>query len=349
VIYRLARSVLFRLDAEKAHEVASHLMVRISAHPSLLAMVQRRYEARAEGPARMIWGLRFRNPVGIAAGFDKNAVLFPFLRALGFGFLEVGTVTLQPQPGNPRPRIFRLPTDRALINRLGFNNDGAERVAERLRAWNSVERRGTTVERSTPLFVNIGRNKDVPPEDAPAAYRAAYRVLAPWAQGIVVNVSSPNTPGLRLLQGAGPLRAILSEIQEERAATPFETEGEHPVLVKVAPDLTDQDLGETVEVARRLADGIVATNTTLSRDGLRSTVSEIGGLSGRPLFEKSTETLRKIRGMVGKDYPLVGVGGIFGPSDARAKLEAGADLVQLYTGFIYEGPGLPTRIAEALR
>jgi dihydroorotate dehydrogenase len=350
MIYRLLRRALFCLDPEAAHELATEQMMRIEANPPLLRFVADWGNRGSEGPERRIWGLRFRNPVGIAAGFDKNALLVPFLRAIGFGFIEVGTVTPLPQPGNPRPRMFRLPGDLALINRLGFNNDGAEAVGRRLESlWNSVERRGTSVEQRVPLFVNIGKNRDVPVARAAADYRRAYQRLARWADGVVVNVSSPNTPGLRLLQGAEELRGILSEIGEEKARTAFATGGSHPVLVKLAPDLADADLEASVDVAASLADGMIATNTTLAREDLQSGVSEIGGLSGKPLFSRSTETLRKIRVHVGRDFPLIGVGGVFSAADARAKIEAGADLVQLYTGFIYEGPSVARRIARGLQ
>ena len=331
-MYGLARALLFRLDAEAAHEVVTAQLARLQGHPALLRFVASRCAA---ADARELWGLRFPNRLGIAAGFDKDALLPGALFALGFGFVEVGTVTLQPQGGNPRPRLFRYAESRALVNRMGFNNQGAEAAAARLRAF--VEHRGTPVERG-PLFVNVGKNRDVSGADAPAAYAACYRIVAPWADGAIVNVSSPNTPNLRDLQKPEHLAAILERVREEREKISFERKGMHPVLVKIAPDLDRSQLEEIAEVALRLADGMVATNTTVDHSALPSDGDEAGGLSGAPLFERSTAVLRQLRELVGPGFPLIGVGGVMDGRDARAKLEAGADLVQTYTGFIYGGP-----------
>jgi len=268
-------------------------------------------------------GMTFRSPVGIAAGFDKNARMMPFLAAIGFGFIEVGTVTLRPQPGNPRPRMFRYPAHRALINRMGFNNDGADAVAARLKAW----------ERTVPTFVNVGKNKDVPLEAATEAYVECYRRVAPHADATVLNLSSPNTPGLRDLQRPEHLEQLLNAVRSVRSG---------PILIKIAPDLDETQLAEICEVCVRLADGMVCTNTTIDR---LPGMNEAGGLSGRPLLEKSTAILASVRRLTGPSYPLIGVGGVFTPADVRTKLAAGANLVQVYTSFIYEGPGLAKKLS----
>ena len=315
-MYSLIRNLLFQLDAESAHELAAAQMMRLQEIPIALALIARIYRPRRD--FRQILGITFATPIGIAAGFDKNAVLMPFLAALGFGFLEVGTVTLHAQPGNPKPRLFRDPHNRALINRLGFNNDGADAVAERLQHFDG----------RAPVFVNIGKNREVPLEDAPSAYAACATKVAPYADAVVINVSSPNTPGLRELQRADHLEKVLKAVGRAK-----------PLLVKIAPDLDAAQVAEVCDVCKRLADGMVCTNTTITHDG---------GLSGKPLFARSTEVLAAVREYVGPDYPLIGVGGIFDANDARAKFDAGADLIQLYTGFVYEGPSLPSRLAREL-
>lgn len=342
-MYGGIRRLLFTLEAETAHELVSWQLQRIQTIPPLLNALRTFAAPHYRGGARRLWGLTFDNPLGIAAGFDKNAVMIPALEALGFGFIEVGTVTLHPQNGNPRPRLFRVSGRRALINRLGFNNDGARIVGDRLRA--RVERRGTVVEHR-PLLVNVGKNRDVPARDAAASYAACYRLVAPWAEGAVLNVSSPNTPNLRELQRPDHLREILEAIREERAALSFETKGAHPVLVKIAPDLSDGDLLEIGQVCRELADGMIATNTTVDQSGLDPLERTAGGLSGAPLFERSTAVLRRLRQHLGNEYPLIGVGGIVDGQTWRAKLEAGADLVQAYTGFVYGGPRFVRRTLE---
>jgi dihydroorotate dehydrogenase len=342
VSYALLRKALFRLDPEGAHEFAAAQMERMQAVPPLRDAVAR-LSAPRRPQLRRLWGIDFPNVLGIAAGFDKNAELISALCALGFGFVEVGTVTLQPQPGNPRPRLFRLPADEALINRMGFNNDGAERVAARLAA----ETRHALRDR-IPVFVNVGKNRDVELADAAAAYEACYRVVGPWADGTVINVSSPNTPSLRDLQRPEHLEAILDRMLAARETMKFPTAGSHPILVKFSPDIEDEQLAAMAELCVRKADGIVATNTTIARSGLRSRTEEAGGLSGRPLFERSTAVLAQLRRLVGPRYPLVGVGGIFDARDARAKLDAGADLLQAYTAFIYRGPMFARRIIDGL-
>jgi dihydroorotate dehydrogenase len=319
-MYRLMRELLFRMDAEEAHEWTSAQMQHLQQIPIALRLIERACRP-PQSAARELLGMRFRSPIGIAAGFDKNALLMPFLAALGFGFVEVGTVTLHPQPGNPRPRLFRYPRQKALINRMGFNNDGADAVAARLRAF----------DRSVPVFVNVGKNRDVPLEGAVDAYAECYRRVAPHADAAVLNLSSPNTPGLRDLQRPEHLQSLLNAVRSVRSG---------PIFIKIAPDLDDAQIAEICDVCVQLADGMICTNTTIAHD------LERGGLSGKPLMNASTSVLANVRRHVGAGYPLIGVGGVFTPDDVRAKLDAGADLVQIYTSFIYEGPMLPKRLAS---
>ena len=322
---------LTRLDAEKAHKLGFRA-VR-AARP---VMAHR----RTPGAPVTAMGLTFPNALGLAAGFDKNAVGIDALAALGFGHVEVGTVTGEPQPGNDKPRLFRLPADRAVVNRMGFNNDGAEAVAARL----AVRGRRTD---GPVLGVNIGKSKVVPEEEAVRDYEKSARLLAPYADYLVVNVSSPNTPGLRNLQAVEKLEPILVAV---RAVA-----GELPLLVKIAPDLADEDVLTIADLATAIGlDGIVATNTTISRDGLASTQEQVsaagaGGLSGAPLTGRAEKVMRLLRERVGDTITLVGVGGITTAEDARARLDAGADLLQGYTAFVYEGPGWPRRILKGLR
>jgi len=317
-MYSLIRKLLFQLDAEDAHELAVRQMIALQRIPLLLRAVERFCAPPAQA-RREVMGLSFPSPIGIAAGFDKNGVMMPMLAALGFGFVEVGTVTLRPQPGNRRPRLFRYPEHKALINRLGFNNDGADAVAERLKTW----------QRTVPLFVNIGKNRDVPIDAAADDYGACAAKLAPFADAVVVNLSSPNTPSLRELQRPEHLERILAAVG--------------PALVKIAPDIDDVMLGEICDVCATRARGMICTNTTIARP---FPAPEAGGLSGAPLMETSTSVLGRVRGHVGPDYPLIGVGGVFSSDDVRAKFAAGADLVQVYTGFVYEGPLLAKRLAR---
>lgn len=317
MIYELLRRALFHMDAEEAHEWTGEQMRHLQQIPIVLRAIER--ICRPESAPRELLGMTFRSPIGIAGGFDKNASMMPFLAALGFGFIEVGTVTLRPQPGNPKPRLFRDPASRSLVNRMGFNNDGADAVAERLRAW----------ERTVPVFVNVGKNKDVPLEDAVEAYVECYRRVAPHADAAVLNLSSPNTPGLRDLQRPEHLEALLHGVRSIKAG---------PVLIKIAPDLDDAQIAEICDVCKTLADGMICTNTT---------AVEGGGLSGIPLLEKSTAVLYKVRERVGAGYPLIGVGGVFTVDHVRDKLAAGADLVQIYTSFVYEGPMIAKRLSRA--
>jgi dihydroorotate dehydrogenase len=326
-MYSLIRNLLFQLDAESAHEITVAQMARLQEIPLALSLVRRLCRPRRD--FRQLWGLTFATPIGIAAGFDKNALLMPFLAALGFGFLEVGTVTLNAQPGNPKPRVFRDREHRALVNRLGFNNDGADAVAQRLQRWREH------ASNAPPLFVNIGKNRNVPLDAAPNAYAQCYLRVGRWAEGAVLNLSSPNTPGLRELQRPEHLVKVLELVRAVRDGMPFA----RPILVKIAPDLDRQLLAEVCDVCSRLADGMVCTNTTVTPEG---------GLSGKPLFARSTDVLRAVRECVGPHYPLIGVGGVFDVADARAKFDAGANLIQVYTGFVYEGPRLPSRLAREL-
>jgi dihydroorotate dehydrogenase len=295
-------------------------------------------------------GLTFPNVLGLAAGFDKNAVGVDALAALGFGHVEVGTVTGEPQPGNPRPRLFRLTADRAVVNRMGFNNDGAEVVAQRL-----ARRALAGAPRRTILGVNIGKSKVVPEDDSDAVqadYAKSAELLAPYADYLVVNVSSPNTPGLRNLQAVERLQPLLEHVR--RTADQASPDRRVPLLVKIAPDLADDDVLAVADLAVAVGlDGITATNTTISRSGLRTPSAEVdavgaGGLSGRPLADRALEVLRLLRGRVGPDLSLVGVGGITTVDDARARLEAGATLLQGYTAFIYEGPLWPRRVVRGV-
>jgi len=288
---------------------------------------------------------QFSNPVGLGAGFDKNAKYLRELECLGFGFVEIGTVTPLPQAGNEKPRLFRLPKDKALINRMGFNNDGVKAVAERLAKWKEL--------RDSRLIIggNIGKNKITPNEDAWRDYEFCFKELHPYVDYFVVNVSSPNTPGLRELQEKESLRKILMHLQminngKARAK---------PVLLKIAPDVTNEQLDDVIDLALEIKlDGLVATNTTISREGLRTPDSRLGtigagGLSGRPLKTKSTEVVRYICEKTGGQIPVIASGGIFTGADAMDKIRAGANLVQVWTGFIYEGPGIVKKICKALR
>jgi dihydroorotate dehydrogenase len=338
--------VLTRTDPERAHHAAFRAIRAAAPVTGRVLPV----------PARPIevMGLRFPHRLGLAAGFDKNAVGIDALGALGFGHVEVGTVTGEPQPGNPRPRLFRLPADRAVVNRMGFNNDGAEVVARRLAARASrlrSDRHGGPAGRPV-LGVNIGKTKVVPEEHAVADYEKSAGLLAPHADYLVVNVSSPNTPGLRDLQAVERLEPLLRAVR--RRADEVVADRRVPLLVKIAPDLSDDDVLAVADLAGAVGlDGIIATNTTTSREGLRSSAARVaaigaGGLSGQPVAARALEVLRLLRGRVGDELALVGVGGITTVEDARQRVAAGADLVQGYTAFVYEGPLWPRRIARGL-
>lgn len=346
--YRLLfDSVLRRVDPELAH-VAGFRAIR-AGRPAL----RRLEESRDPLPAVCVMGLTFPHRLGLAAGFDKNAVGVDALAALGFGHVEIGTVTGLPQPGNPKPRLFRLPADDAIVNRMGFNNDGAEVVAGRLAARAvELERRYRAGSTRPVLGVNIGKSKVVADDDVAAVladYESSTRWLAPYAQYLVVNVSSPNTPGLRSLQAVERLQPLLEHVRRTADAV---TTHRVPLLVKIAPDLADEDVQAVADLARAIdLDGIIATNTTISRDGLRTDAATVaaagaGGLSGKPLADRSLQVLKLLRARVGEDLALVGVGGITTGADAVERIEAGADLVQAYTAFIYQGPAWPHQVAR---
>ncbi len=355
--------VLTRTDPERAHQAAFRAIR--AAGPVLSAGRRRPLPEPARvgtGHPVTAMGLTFPHVLGLAAGFDKNAVGIDALAALGFGHVEIGTVTGQAQPGNPKPRLFRLPDDRAIINRMGFNNDGAEVVADRLatraggarRLGSRREETGAASAIRTVLGVNIGKSKVVPDDDQAAVeadYEKSARLLAPYADYLVVNVSSPNTPGLRNLQAVEKLRPLLEHVRRTADAV---TRLRVPLLVKIAPDLADDDVLDVADLALAVGlDGIIATNTTTSRSGLRTPADRVeeigaGGLSGRPLTDRSLEVLRLLRGRVGPDLTLIGVGGITTVADARARLDAGATLLQGYSAFVYEGPLWPRRIVRGV-
>ncbi|OGS38536.1 MAG: dihydroorotate dehydrogenase (quinone) [Elusimicrobia bacterium RIFOXYD12_FULL_66_9] len=327
----LAKPLLFRLDPERAHEEVSGLMALLAPLPGAAAVLSALTGRGAQGPGKTVFGLSFPNPVGLAAGYDKDGSLAPILPGLGFGFIEIGSVTLEPQPGNSRPRLFRVPQSNALVNRMGFNSEGARLVARRL---------ASQPKSSVPLGINLGLNKGTEPAKAPAAYARTFRILAEHGDYFVINVSSPNTPGLRDLQKVSELSAILEAVQE---ANP----GHKPVLVKMSPDLADEDLDALVEAAGRFAQGLVISNTTVSREGVADEWKDAaGGLSGRPLKERSTALVRRVRSMT--QLPIIGVGGIATAEDAKARLESGADLIQIYTALVYEGPSVVKKILRGL-
>ncbi|WP_293909801.1 quinone-dependent dihydroorotate dehydrogenase [Deinococcus sp.] len=339
-MYARLKPLLFRLDAERAHHLTMTASAWAGRVPGLGAALGRLNQPTAAALRQTLWGQVFASPLGLAAGLDKNAEAVAVFSNIGFGFLEVGTVTPRPQAGNPAPRLFRLPEDGALINRMGFNNHGLEALSAHLRGHHAV-----------PIWANIGKNKQTPNEQAQGDYRAGVRVLAGVADGFVINVSSPNTPGLRALQHEGELyslvRAVLNEAEAGRIRT---LRPALPVLVKLAPDLSPDDFAASVDAAARAgAHGLIVSNTTLGRAGLTHPhQTEAGGLSGRPLGTRSTQLVREAYRLTGGTLPIVGVGGVFSAQDAYAKIRAGASLVELYTALIYAGPGLPRQINAGL-
>lgn len=340
-MYRsLLRPLLFRFDPEKIHHFTFKAIKSGFKIPGIATLVKNTFQIDDPRLEKTVFGLTFKNPVGLAAGLDKDALAVDELGAMGFGFIEIGTVTPQPQPGNELPRLFRLKEDQALINRMGFNNSGVQVVAERLKKRKS----------SVIIGGNIGKNKVTPNEEAVNDYIKCFHALYEVVDYFVVNVSSPNTPGLRELQEKEPLARLLATLQDLNRAKPFAK----PILLKIAPDLTDSQLDDIVDIVKSTGiSGIIATNTTISRSNLvtdKAIVNAIGsgGLSGKPLTKRSTEVIRYLHKKSGGSIPVIGVGGIHSPEDALEKLDAGASLVQLYTGFIYEGPGLIRRINQAL-
>ena len=342
---KLVRRALFTLEPEHAHELAVHALALLGALPPLCRLLERCHGLTAAHHRPVeAFGLRFPNAVGLAAGFDKNARAWPAAAALGFGHVEIGTVTALRQPGNDRPRVFRYPASEAVINRMGFNNDGAEAVAARLARQPGPGRR------RIPLGINLGKSKVVPLDEAVADYLASFARLAGHADYLVLNVSSPNTPGLRQLQDGGRLRELLGAVtaaNRARAAQPGQAR--KPLLLKIAPDLSFRQIDGVLDnIAEFGLDGIIATNTTLARPGPFAGVGEAGGLSGAPLRERATDVIRYIARATGDRLPIIGAGGIMDAESAGEKLDAGATLVQLYTGLIYRGPFFAAAVAHAL-
>jgi len=340
-MYPLFRSLLFRLDPEVTHALTLHLLSLAGRIPPSRWMLERMFTP-PEKPVQA-FGLTFRNPVGLAAGYDKDCQAVAGLSALGFGHLELGTITPRPQPGNPKPRVFRLVEEEGVINRMGFPGRGMEYA--RVQMLKAAHRH-----RSTVIGLNLGKNKDTPLENAAEDYIALMRQFIFQADYLAINISSPNTVGLRRLQGREMLEGLLGAIAREREQIRLGRGGNAPILVKIAPDLTDEELDDAVgAILDSGMDGIVATNTTLSREGVRSPLRvETGGLSGRPLTGLGDSVLEKVLARVNARVPVVGVGGIMSPDDAKRKLDLGATLVQVYTGMIYAGPGLVKKIVEGI-
>ena len=339
-MYKIVRFILFFFNPEFIHNILFKLIKFTAMIPGVIWTWRLLFMVKDTRLEREVFGLKFENPVGLAAGFDKDAKLFDELGAFGFGFVEIGTVTPLPQQGNPKPRLFRLKQDHGLINRMGFNNSGIEAVTSKLRR------------NKTKLIIggNIGKNKLTPNEDAVSDYEICFEKLFPYVDYFAVNVSSPNTPGLRDLQEKAPLTALLNRLQELNSAK----DKRKPILLKIAPDLTNAQLDDIITiVADTKIDGVIATNTTIDRNGLKTDKNKLkaigdGGLSGKPVKSRSTEVIKYLADTSNKAFPIIGVGGIHSPEDAFEKLDAGATLVQLYTGFIYEGPALIKRINKAI-
>jgi len=340
-MYKLfLKSLLFRINPEKAHYLTFDLLKFFVGNAFGRFMTKSWFSYQHPQLKKQLFGLTFENPVGLAAGLDKDATAFNELAVLGFGFIEIGTLTPKPQPGNDKPRLFRLPKDEALINRMGFNNQGVDAAVLRLK------------NRKTHVIIggNIGKNKLTPNEDAVNDYEYCFHALFDVVDYFVVNVSSPNTPNLRALQDKEPLTNLLNHLQKINNAKPKRK----PLLLKIAPDLTNSQLDDIIDIVKITnIDGIIATNTTISRDLLTYPKSEIeaigmGGLSGKPLTKRSTEVIAYLKTHSNNAFPVIGVGGIHSPQDALDKLKAGADLIQLYTGFIYEGPSLIKKINKAI-
>jgi len=340
---KLAKPVLFRMDPEAAHHLTIRGLSIAGKVPGAKGIIHGLYGMPKRAELHMkLWGIGFANPVGLAAGLDKNAEAVEGFSQMGFGFMEVGTVTPRPQEGNEKPRLFRLPEYQALINRMGFNNVGAEKMARTMSALKN---------RPIPVAVNIGKNKVTPNEDAEEDYRICIRTLYKEADFFVVNISSPNTPDLRSLQHGSDLLNLLHAVTDEmhRQQARYGDSGK-PVLVKIAPDLTDEEVENTIHTIRESGvAGIIVSNTTISREGIvHAHKNQAGGLSGKPLAECSTEMVAKVYRLTGSKMPIIGSGGIFTPEDAYAKFRAGASLVEVYTALIYEGPKLIRRLNEGL-
>ena len=331
----LIKPILFLFNPEWVHHTVFSTLKVIHLIPGIGWLIRRIYQLKDHRLERKLFGLTFINPVGLAAGFDKDAKLYQELSNFGFGFIEIGTLTPKPQPGNPKKRLFRLPEDNGLINRMGFNNEGVEKAIERLKKNKGILIGG-----------NIGKNKITPNDEAVSDYVQCFEALFPHVDYFVVNVSSPNTPNLRALQDKEPLQHLLKTLKDLN----LKKTNPKPILLKIAPDLTERELLDIIDIITSVnIDGIIATNTTLSREGLKSpNKNEAGGLSGEPLTDRSTEVIRFIHEKSNNAFPIIGVGGIHSPQDALNKLSAGASLVQLYSGFVYEGPSVVKKINKAI-
>ena len=339
-MYRIVRFFLFLFNPEAIHHITFKMVKIAGMIPGKMWTLRLLFKVKDARLEREVFGLKFDNPVGLAAGFDKDAKLFDELASFGFGFVEIGTVTPLPQEGNPKPRLFRVKEDSGIINRMGFNNQGIEAVVARLRR------------KKTNIIIggNIGKNKVTPNEKAVNDYEICFEKFFPYVDYFVVNVSSPNTPALRDLQEKAPLTALLNRLQELNAVK----DKRKPILLKIAPDLTNEQLNDIIEIiADTKIDGVVATNTTIDRSGLKTDKTKVeaignGGLSGKPVRVRSTEVIKYLADKSNRAFPIIGVGGIHSAEDALEKLDAGATLLQVYTGFIYEGPSLVKRINKAI-
>ncbi|HYO22458.1 MAG TPA: quinone-dependent dihydroorotate dehydrogenase [Flavisolibacter sp.] len=368
-MYRFIRQILFLLPAETAHYLSMNCLKALCSLGFIRNLLQKTFTLHSPFTTHL-FGLSFKNPVGLGAGFDKNAKYLRELETLGFGFIEIGTVTPRPQAGNDKPRLFRLPKDKALINRMGFNNDGVDVITQRLKQWRKKKQQAfdnsqlTSAGNYQPLTTNhkpqttnlliggnIGKNKTTPNEEAWKDYESCFRALHTYVDFFVVNVSSPNTPGLRELQEKESLRKILTHLQELNKTFT----NPRPILLKIAPDLTNEQIDDVISLATEISlDGLVATNTTISRDNLQTANTELqtigaGGLSGKPVERRSTEVVQYIHQKTGGKIPVIGSGGIFTGADAANKLAAGAALVEVWTGFIYEGPFIVWNICKQLK
>jgi len=343
-MYQLIKPLLFQFDPEKVHYFVTRNLKRFNRFPGGAKLSRLLWDVWDTRLEKEVFGLKFKNPVGLAAGFDKNAELISEMADMGFGFIEVGTVTPLPQSGNIKPRMFRLPADEAIINRMGFNNLGVDVVAERIAAY---RRNAKESQKGLIIGGNIGKNKVTPNEDAVNDYIKCFDRLFDVVDYFVVNVSSPNTPGLRALQEKEPLMHILNTLQQGNLKNGIS----RPILLKIAPDLSNEQLDDIVEIVQETGiAGLIATNTTIGREGLKTVKlsDEAGGLSGKPLTQRSTEVVNYLAKKSKGSFPIIGVGGIHSPQDAIDKLKAGASLIQLYTGFIYEGPGLIGKINKQI-
>jgi dihydroorotate dehydrogenase len=338
-VYHHLRPLLFKLEPESVHNLTIDTLAFASELPGLLRLLRLSYGVNDQRLSTRVFGLTFPSPIGLAAGMDKNAAAIPAFLAMGFGFCEIGSVTAQPQTGNPRPRLFRLPHDQAIINRMGFNNIGAAAVAKRLAA---LRQSGVI---SAPLGINLGKSKVTPLADAPQDYIHSLNLLYPYGDYFVINVSSPNTPGLRELQDRQHLDTLLAQVMEYISGQQIAK----PLLLKIAPELSRPQLDDVIELClERGVSGIIATNTTTERRNLRTVIDEAGGLSGRPLGERALEVLSYLHRQLQGQLPLVSVGGITTSDDVIGRFQAGASLVQLYTALVYEGPGLMRRMSGEL-